>query len=430
MATALPAMALVQQKYQNRALGDVFESARKALEGAPWRDRVRAGMRVGVGAGSRGISNYAVVVRAVCDSLRALGAEVFIFPCMGSHGGATSSGQLAVLHESGITTETMGVPILSEIEPMSLGPSLHGRFEVFMDANAFKADAFVVVNRVKWHTDFGGAIESGLMKMMAMGIGKHRGAQVYHNYAIRGRRHEEAIRESAGTVLKTGRCLGGVAILEDAYHHTAAIEPVAAADLPAREQELLALVKGWAPSLQVDGLDLLIVDRMGKDFSGSGMDTKVVNRSVHGEANVWPGTRVERLYVRDLSSHSYGNAVGIGMAEGVSRRLADKIDWHPTRVNALTASTPRNIRLPLIFDNDREAVTTLLGTVGLATPLDGRIGWIRNTLEIARLAVSLNVLPELRQKIECEVIEDHLPLEFTDEGELLSPWEAEQAVPL
>jgi hypothetical protein len=420
----LPSLTLVRQKYPSRALADVDSAARAALDRAPWRSRVRSGMRIAVAAGSRGISNYATVVRAACDHLRALGADAFIFPCMGSHGSATAEGQIAVLRESGITLETMGVPILSDINPVHLGRSPSG-MDVYMDRNAHAADAFLLINRVKWHTDFAGTIESGLMKMMAMGIGKPKGAQIYHARAIRAGEYEAAIRDAAGTVLTTGKSLGGVAILEDSYHHTATIETVDAAELPGREEHLLAEVKQWAPSFNVNEIDLLIVDVMGKDVSGAGLDTKVINRSVHGEANIWPGLpKIHRIYVRDISDHSYGNAVGIGMVEAISERLASKIDWAPTRVNALTASTPRNIRLPLTFATDREATLTLLGTVGLSSPAEARIAWIYNTLELANLAVTSNLFDEMRSRIDLEIRAKNVPLQFDSAGQLTSPFTA------
>lgn len=425
-ARDLPPLTLLRQQYTSRALGDatkVAAAAHRALAEAGLERQVRRGMRIGVAAGSRGISNYAAIVRAACAYLQSLGAEVFLFPCMGSHGGATAEGQVAVLRDSGITPESMGVPILSDIEPKPLGRSGRAGLDIFMDRHAWEADAFLLVNRIKPHTDFSGRLESGLMKMMAMGIGKHKGAQTYHAYAIRGGRYEEAIREAAGTVLGTGKCLGGVAILEDAFHCTAAIEWVPAQALPGREEELLAQVKQWLARLQVEALDLLIIDELGKNISGAGLDTKVVNRSVHGEANGWPGvTRIERIFLRDLSAHTYGNAVGVGMAEGVTRRLADGIDWRATSVNALTASTPRNIRLPLVFANDREGIVTLLDTVGLASLADARIAWIRNTLEVATLAVSRNLVAEMQAKIPCEVLADDWAWEFDAAGDLLSPF--------
>ncbi len=421
----LPKLIVLRQQYPRRGLADPVGAAREALA-AGLAGRLRRGMRVGVGAGSRGISNYAAIVAEVCRQVRALGCEPFIFPCMGSHGGATSAGQLDVLRSAGITEAAMGAPVLSEIEPHALGRSARVGMPVYMDRNAWAADAFLLVNRIKPHTDFSGVIESGICKMLAMGIGKHRGAQAYHAYAIQGGRYEEAIREASATVIATGKCLGGLALLEDAYHQTGKIEWLAAADLPGKEEALQAEAKSWQPRIPVAALDLLIVDEIGKEISGAGMDTKVVNRGVHGEANAWPSAAIQRIYIRGLSAHTYGNAVGVGMAEGVSRRLAEAIDWAATRVNSLTASTPRNARLPLVFDSDREGIAALLATVGVAIP-EAKIGWIRNTLEIATLAVSENLVDEARGQIACEVIGEPFDVGFDGGGNLRSPFPAAAA---
>ncbi|MGH9535969.1 MAG: hypothetical protein ACRD2E_14055, partial [Terriglobales bacterium] len=419
---ALPSLVLLRQQYPHRALADPVAAAREALAAARLEGRLRSGMRVGVGAGSRGIANYAAIVAEACRHLRALGCQPFIFPCMGSHGGATAAGQLDVLRSAGITEAAMGAPILSEIQPHALGASGRVGLPVYMDRHAWEADAFLLINRIKPHTDFSGAIESGICKMLAMGIGKHRGAQAYHAHAIQGGRYEEAIREASATVIATGKCLGGLALLEDAYHQTARVEWLAAADLPGQEETLLALAKSWQPRIPVAALDLLIVDEIGKEISGAGMDTKVVNRGVHGEVNAWPTAAIQRIYLRGLSARTYGNAVGVGMAEGVSRPLAQAIDWAATRVNSLTASTPRNARLPLVFDSDREAVAALLATVGLASNADAKIGWIRNTLEIATLALSENLVSEAREQIACEAVGEPFALGFDAGGTLASPF--------
>ncbi len=419
---ALPPLALLRQKYPSRGLADVPAAARAAFAAAPWRARVKPGMSVGVAAGSRGIANYDTLVRLVCDHLKDLGAKPFIFPCMGSHGGATSAGQTAVLQESGITEATMGVAIRSEIVPTHLGQSPATGMEVYMDAHAHAADGFLLVNRIKPHTDFAGQLESGMMKMMAMGIGKHRGAQSYHAYAIRGDRYEAAIRAAASAVLATGKCLGGVMVLEDAFHQTARIETISPDELPGKEERLLALVKEWVPRLQVAEVDLLIIDEMGKNISGAGLDTKVINRSVHGDSNTWPTTIIQRIYVRDLTPQTKGNAVGIGLLEGISQRLFEKIEWTSTRVNTLTASTPRNARVPLTFPNDREGVVALLQTAGLLDIAHAKIAWIRNTLEVAHLAVSHNLRVELEAKIPCEVVQAELPWNFDTAGNLVSPF--------
>src|SRR6202162_3344536 len=246
---------------------------------------------------------------------------------MGSHGAATAEGQADVLAHYGIIEETMGCPVVSSLEVVSVGHTAEG-IEAFMDRNAFESDGIMLVGRVKWHTDFAGTIESGLFKMMAIGLGKFAGAQRYHTYA-----HKlglaQVVRSIGRQVLASGKILGGLAILEDAYHQTAQVTAVPVGEMEQREEELLRLVKSWMGRIPVD-LDILILDEIGKNISGAGMDTKVVNRSVYGQYNLWPDApRIERIFIRDLSELSYGNAVGLGMADIVSDRLLDKVAWQP-----------------------------------------------------------------------------------------------------
>jgi hypothetical protein len=275
----------------------------------------------------------------------------------------------------------------------------------------------MLLNRVKWHTDFAGKLESGLAKMMAIGLGKFAGAQRYHTFAYR-LGLEKVIRSAAAKVLATGKILGGLAILEDAHHDTAKIEAVGAEGMIRREEELLELAKSWMGRIPMP-LDILIVDEMGKNISGAGMDTKVINRSVHGEANVWDtAPRIERIFVRSLTSLSYGNAVGIGMADVIHDRLYREIDWHPTLINSLTASTPPNVRTPIHFSTDRECLERIAPTVGRMDVSEVRMGWIRNTLELASLRLSENMREEIEANALLEVRGEAAPLGFDEEGNL------------
>ena len=235
--------------------------------------------------------------------------------------------------------------------------------EVLMDAAAHAADAVMIVARVKWHTSFSGRLESGLMKMTAIGLGKFAGAQTYHTHAQRlGLEH--VIRTAGRQVLQSGTIIGGLAIVEDAHHNTAKLDAVPAACMEQRDEEHLALAKSWMPKLPCD-LDVLIVDEMGKNISGTGMDAKVVNRGPSCEYNPWPGLpAVRRVFVRDLDPHTHGNAVGIGMADVTTDRLVQHIDWEPTRVNALSSSTPSRIRVPAYFPSDRECLQWVAATAG------------------------------------------------------------------
>jgi hypothetical protein len=278
-----------------------------------------AGSRRAVGVGSRGITNIAAIVQSAVQYWGAHGMSPFVFPAMGSHGAATPEGPAEVLAHFGITESSIGCPIISRADVVSLGQTDDG-IEVFVDAEAHAADAVMIVARVKWHTSFSGRIESGLMKMMAIGLGKFAGAQKYHTHAQRfGLEH--IIRTVGRRVLQSEKMIGGLAILEDADRNTARLEAVPANCTELRDEENLALAKSWMPRLPCD-LDVLTVDEMGKNISGTGMDAKVVNRGPEGEYNPWPELpSAGRIFVRDLARQTYGNAMGIGMADVTTDRL-------------------------------------------------------------------------------------------------------------
>jgi hypothetical protein len=274
------------------------------------------------------------------------------------------------------------------------------------------------VGRVKWHTDFAGKIESGLFKMMAIGLGKFAGAQRYHTYAYKlGLEH--VIRSVGRQVLASGKILGGLAILEDAHHSTAQVTAVPVEEMEQREEELLRLVKSWMGRIPLD-LDVLILDEIGKNISGAGMDTKVVNRGVYGEYNPWPDApRIERIFIRGLSDLSYGNGVGLGMADVVSDRLLGRIDWNPTQINSLTASTPAAIRIPVHFATDRECLARIAPTVGKHDLREVTYGWIRNSLELALIALSENLRRQIEQSPSLEILGEPQPVEFDSAGNLV-----------
>jgi len=279
----------------------------------------------------------------------------------------------------------------------------------------------MIVARVKWHTTFSGRLESGLMKMMAIGLGKFAGAQKYHTHAQRlGLEH--IVRTAGRHVLQSGKMIGGIAIVEDAYHHTARIEAVSARCMEQRDEENLALAKSWMPKLPCD-LDVLIVDRMGKNISGTGMDAKVVNRGPACEYNPWPGLpSIQRLFVRDLDPKTHGNAMGIGMADVTTDRLMHAIDWEPTRVNALSSGLPSRIRLPVHFASDRECLAWVSPTAGKMNAADVTYGWIRNTLELDCVAISANVRGGIAERSEIEV-QRTIDVSWDECGNLVAPFD-------
>lgn len=425
-------MLLVRQNFPNRALSDIPSTVQGELSSAGFGDglvqRLAPGSSIAVGVGSRGISNIATIAKAVVDFWKSRGMHPFIFPAMGSHGAATAQGQADVLAHYGIIEETMGCPIRSSLDVISLGTTPDG-IEVFLDQYASKADGIMLVGRVKQHTDFAGKIESGLYKMMAIGLGKWAGAKNYHSHAYN--IGLEAVIRSVGRKMLSGaKILGGLAILEDAYHNTSKLAAIPVGVMEQREEELLLEVKANAPAVPLD-LDILILNEIGKNISGAGMDTKVVNRGVYGEYNPWAHIpKVKRIFVRDLSPATYGNASGVGMADIVTDRLAAKIDNKPTWINALTASTPAAVRLPIHFPTDTECLEKLFAVVGKPDKETVRVGWMHNTLEVSLMALSANLRAEIEANPLLEIVEDAHDLPFDAEGNLVTSWrEAHEEVP-
>jgi len=415
-----PRFVAVEQSFPDRSIPNIPEHIRQELSAADFAARVPKGARIAIGVGSRGISNIATIVKSVVDYWKAQGAHPFIIPAMGSHGAASAEGQLDVLAHYGIHEATMGVPVISALDVVELGVTPEG-IHTFMDKAGYEADGIFLVARVKWHTDFVGAIESGLFKMMAIGLGKFAGAQQYHSHAYR-LGLEQMIRSVGASVFSSNKVLGGLAIQEGAHHETGGLVAVTSSQglqgMIAQEERLLAEVKSWAGKLPVPEMDILIVDEIGKNISGAGMDTKVINRSVNGEYNPWPGTpKVHRLYARALSEHTYHSGVGLGMADAVHDRLVNDVDWNPTYINSLTAGTPAAIRTPIHFPNDRAALEAIAPTVGKLHLETVTYCRIKNTLELAHLLVSENLVAHLAPG--ATVVSQPFELQFDAHGDIL-----------
>jgi len=413
----LPRFVLAEQAFPDRTIADIPARVRDELSQPGLVSRVHKGGRVAIGVGSRGISNIATIVRSVVDFWKEKGTKPFIFPAMGSHGAATAEGQADVLAHYGIHEATMGVPVISSLDVVSVGKTPEG-IETFIDKNAYESDAIFLVGRVKWHTDFSGAIESGLFKMMAIGLGKFAGARQYHTFAYR-IGLEQMIRSVGAKVFASGKLLGGLAIQEGAHHETAGLTLVSASQglesMIAQEERILLDVKSWMAKLPAPEIDVLIVDEIGKNISGAGMDTKVINRSVACEYNPFPDLpTIHRIYARGLSELTYHSGVGLGMADVVHDRLVSHIDWKPTYINSLTASTPACIRTPIHFPSDREALSNIAPTVGKIDLSTVTYCRIRNTLELVYLAVSENLVPMLNSNVK--VVSDAFQVSFDSAG--------------
>ena len=379
-----PRLARFQRPLPSSALADVGAAVQQALT-ETFSSADVAGRRIAVGLGSRGVANYALVARRIVDWLRRHGAEPFIVPAMGSHGGATATGQRAVLAGWGITSESMGVPVRATMEAVELGRAGDPAVRVFMDRNAHAADAVLVVNRVKPHTDFHGPVESGLIKMAVIGLGKRRGAESIHFHGVYGLAH--LIRPAFDVVRASGKLLGGVALVEDGREQTAAVRAARAADIPACEAQCLAQARRNMASLPLNEIDVLVLDEIGKEISGTGMDTNVVGRiGIAGVAEP-AAPRVRRIVVLGLTEASHGNALGIGLADVTTRRFERQVDHEVTNANVLTSTFLERGRMPLVAADDAEALRWAVHTCG-ATAHDAAVVRVRNTLALESLVLS------------------------------------------
>ena len=402
----------VVQHFPTRALSDIEGAVRRTLAEQGIGAGLEPGARIAIGAGSRGVANISTIVRATVAHFRDLGLKPFVFPAMGSHGGGTAEGQRDVLAHYHVTEAEVGCPIVSSLEVVELGVTPEG-IETYADRAAFESDGIFLVNRIKWHTTFDAPLESGVMKMAAIGIGKLRGATNYHRHAVR-LGFGTVIRSAGRQLIASGKLLGGLGVMEDAHHATAKVVAMRADRIETEEEQLLVEVRSWMARILFDEVDVLILNEIGKHISGTGMDAKVVNRHPYGGANVWPwAPTIRRVYIRSLSPLSYGNAVGIGMADLISERMFQAVDWSVTRVNAMAASNLTAIKTPVRAANDREALDILTSVVGRKDPRDVTMVWIRNTLELAHIRVTENLLDGAPAAVEREG--DPVPFPFDED---------------
>jgi hypothetical protein len=410
----LPAQLLVEARLIGRALPDPAAEVRARL--APHLEPAWAGRRVAVAAGSRGIDRYAEVVRTVVATLAAAGARPFVMPAMGSHGGGTAPGQTDVLETLGITETTVAAPIVSSTETAELEQAPLG-FRVLTARDALAADAVVLVNRVKPHTDFTSpTFGSGLMKMSAIGLGKVEGAFECHRAASR-HGHEAVIRQAARIVLARLPLVLGVAVVEDALHHLARVAVLRGPEFEAEEPALLAEARAWMPSIPFPEIDVLVLDEMGKNVSGAGMDPNIIGRGVDGKLREDRTTTVRALYVRGLTPETHGNAVGMGLADVVRTRLVKEMDPKSTFTNALSAMTPGMARTPMHFDSDAECLKAAVRVSG-AAEASARIVRVRNTLALDRLVVSSALAQEVRSRDDLRVVGPEQDWVFDAQGDI------------
>ena len=406
-----PKMFRVRQTFARPRLADIPAGVRDTLGSAQLP--IKRGDTVAVGAGSRGIANIDVIVKATVQWLQEMGARPFVFPAMGSHGGATPEGQRAVLAHYGITEATVGCEIRATMDVVQVGEAL-GQ-PVWLDHIAAQADWIGVVNRVKPHTDFKGSIESGLFKMMTIGLGKYKGATQYHRANVT-HGYETVITAVGREVLAKARIGFGLGIVENGYDETARVEAFNAAELEAGERRLLKDAREWMARLPFSPIDVLVVEQIGKNISGSGMDTNVIGRPSNPHEPFPADPKILWIVALDLTEESGGNATGIGNTDFTTRRLADKIDWKVTAINCLTACAPNGAKLSLVFDTDREAVENALNCIGLTTPAGARVIRIKNTLMLGEIECSEAFLPDIAKRPDLTVVGDGRSLGFDAAG--------------
>jgi hypothetical protein len=417
--TAFPQIFRVRQTFDAVRVDDVAAEVHRQLAGLDLGRAVRPGQTVAVTAGSRGIANIALIMRAMVEHLTALGARPFVVPAMGSHGGGTAEGQRRLIESYGITEQFVGCPIRSNMETVIVGRAAEG-FPLHFDRLAFEADHVLVCNRIKPHTAFVGPMESGLMKMLLIGLGKCEGATIYHR-AIRDFTFERIIRSVAAEVIKHCHILAGLAVVENAYDQTARIEAVRPAEFEAREKELLVLAQRWLPRLPFSHVDVLLIDRIGKDISGTGLDPNVLGRKFNDHqalADEFP--KVRRIALRGLSEATHGNAIGLGIAEFCRSDLLRQTDFAATRLNGLVSGHISAAMTPLSYETDREMLAAALGTIGLTEPAAAKLLWAADTLHLAEVDCSAAYLDEAKQRDDLEIVDGLRELPFDAAGNL--PW--------
>ncbi|MCM3790099.1 nickel-dependent lactate racemase [Domibacillus indicus] len=401
----LPKMVKVKQKFHAPELADTAGEVHEAIKKADVLSRISKGDRVAIAVGSRGVADLPILVRETAAAVKKAGGEPFIVPAMGSHGGATAEGQIDVLLQLGVTEEAVGAPIHSSMEVEKLGELPNG-LPVYMDKLAFEADKIIVINRIKPHTAFRGPVESGLMKMITIGLGKQKGAEAAHAYSFK--YMAEHVPEMAKISLAKAPIIFGLATLENAYDRPAKMVAVPAEDLEKAEPDLLLEAKSLMPKIHFDKFDVLIVNELGKDISGDGMDPNITGNFATPYASGGPD--IARTVVLGLTEKTHGNANGIGMAHMTTKEVVDQIAWEKGYANALTSTVIEVIKLPMVLATKELAVKAAIKTCNAFDLSKVRLVRIQNTLEIGEIWISESMIEEAEQNPNLEIISSLEPL--------------------
>lgn len=409
----IPRMAKVRQRFDAPALEKtklreiVFQEMERLDMG-----RVKPGMQVAITGGSRGISNIAPITKAIVDYVKSRGAAPFLFPSMGSHGGATEKGQLEILNSYGLTEECLGCPVRASMEVTHLGKTAEGT-DVYLDRYALEADATMLCNRIKAHTDFRGDYESGLVKMAVIGMGKQKGADAAHESGFRN--FPRLLPELGQFILRHSNILGGIAILENGLEETYKIYGLRQDEIMEKEPELLQEAKALMPKILLDHLDVLIVGRVGKDISGNGMDPNITGRFVIPELS---REKAQRIGILELSEDTHGNFNGIGLADMITKRLFDQCDLEATYPNAVTSTVLQDVKIPFITASDKECFQLGIKTCNQIDKENPRMVYIQDTLHLENLLISEALLEEARRNPQIEVLEEPREIAFDIQGNM------------
>lgn len=410
----IPRMVKVRQIFDPTQLENVTEVLSEQLNQDQIKSLIKPGMSIAIAVGSRGVDKIAEITATTVKELKRFGAEPFIVPSMGSHGGANAQGQIDVLRQLGVTEETVGAPIRSSMEVNKIGELPNG-LPVYVDKYACEADGIVVINRVKPHTAFRGLIESGLMKMLAIGLGKQKGAEACHQLGFK--YMAENVPAMAKIIIEKLPVLFGIATVENAFDKVLRLEVVLAKDIEKVEPKLLEEAKARIPRLYFDQIDVLVVDEIGKNISGDGMDPNVVGRYptpyAHG------GPEVTKIVVLDLTEETEGNANGIGTADFTTRYCVEKVDYDKIYANGLTSTVVAPTKIPTTLDNDRQALQAAIKTSNILDFTKVRLVRIKNTLEVGVIEVSESMLPEVKNNPNLEVLSEPYEFEFDANGNLV-----------
>lgn len=412
-----PKITEISQRLNETRVHDIEAVIAEEMKRIGISERIKPGARVAITAGSRGITDMIAVLQSVINEVKNVGAHPVIIPSMGSHGGATAEGQVEMLEGLGVSEQSLGAPVVSSMDVVDLGETEEG-IPVVISRDAMACDNIIIVNRIKPHTEFSGRIESGLTKMMVIGLGKHQGAVLGHSWAVRFG-YEKTLISSGNLIIDKAPITMGIGIVENGIGQAAKIEAVTPEYFVEEEAKLLEFARETCPHLPFDKLDILIVDEGGKEISGTCMDTKVIGRIMNIYEPPLDHPYITRIVLRDLTDLSHGNGLGIGLADFVTKRLVDKLNRDITDLNCVTAVTPEKARLPIVAKTDREAIDYAIATAGPVRADNVRLCWIKSTMRLGKMFVSEGLLDEVAAHGKLEVLSGLKEMTFNEEGDLL-----------